>query len=64
MQFDFLAVLVVFLFKLFVILLVLQGSEPYLPMLPSWTEITLFESFFKTLGEFVSVSLCAILWAK
>ena len=40
MQFDFPAVLVVFVFKLVaVLLLVLGGSEMFLPMPPSWPEL-------------------------
>lgn len=40
MQFDFLAIMVVVLkFIVVLLLLVVLGSEVYLPMLPSWPEV-------------------------
>ena len=42
MQFDFLSVLVVFVFKFVVVLLlVVQGGTVCLPMTPSWLEVTI-----------------------
>ena len=41
-QFDFLSVLVVFCFEIVVVLLLLVlGSTVYLPMPPSWPEVSL-----------------------
>ena len=48
MQFELLAVLVYFIFKLVVILLlVVRGSEVYLPTLPSWLDIQPSIEYFK-----------------
>ena len=38
-QFDFLAVLVIFFKFVVVLLLVVQGGKVYLPMPPSWLEV-------------------------
>ena len=44
---DFLAVLVVFVFKFDVILLlVARGSKVYLPVPPSWLEVLLLRTLF------------------
>ena len=49
MQFDFLGVLVVSVFKLVVILLlVIQGSLAFLPMPPSWPELSIVGFKFYT----------------
>ena len=38
-QFNFLAVLVIFVFKFVIVLLVVWGSKVYLPIPPSWLEV-------------------------
>ena len=48
MQFDFLALVVVYWFKLVVILLqVVQGSKKFLPTLPTWLEPPPSQETFK-----------------
>ena len=58
-QFDFLAVLVLFAFKFVaVLLLVVRGGKVYLPMPPSWLEVhnsVFVAKFFDLKGTFGSL---------